>query len=308
MRLNGAVASDFPAAILRPRSESITACGALRRTIARRSVHRPLLGTVLWLEPLTPAAEAKADAAQPRQLLITIDQCVLEADEYQRLRQAIADATHIPVETIALTLSHTHAAGRMSRSRCNLPGGELIGPYLDRLAAQLAELAVQARQTLAPATIVFGTGRCDLAANRDLWDESAGRFVCGYNPQGPTDDALLLGRITDEAGAVRGVLVNYACHPTTLAWENQAISPDWVGSMRETIENVSGGICVFLQGSSGDLGPRDGFVGEAAVADRNGRQVAYAAPGGARGAATGSDAIRVRRPGGLGGLDRHLAP
>jgi hypothetical protein len=35
--------------------------------------------------------------------------------------------------------------------------------------------------------------------------------------------------------------------------------------------------CVFLQGASGDIGPRDGFVGDPAVADRNGRQLGYAA-------------------------------
>src|SRR5207302_773883 len=34
--------------------------------------------------------------------------------------------------------------------------------------------------------------------------------------------------------------------------------------------------CLFLQGASGDLGPCEGFVGDPAVADRNGRQLGYA--------------------------------
>ena len=34
---------------------------------------------------------------------------------------------------------------------------------------------------------------------------------------------------------------------------------------------------MFLQGASGDTGPRDGFVGDTEVADRNGRQLGYAA-------------------------------
>jgi hypothetical protein len=33
---------------------------------------------------------------------------------------------------------------------------------------------------------------------------------------------------------------------------------------------------VFLQGASGDLGPREGFVGNPVIADRNGRQLGYA--------------------------------
>src|SRR3989442_14091799 len=75
--------------------------------------------------------------------------------------------------------------------------------------------------------------------------------------------------------ALAGVFI-YACHPTTLAWENTLLSPDYPGAMREVVEGVTGVPCVFLQGASGDLGPREGFVGDPAVADRNGRQLGYA--------------------------------
>jgi hypothetical protein len=71
--------------------------------------------------------------------------------------------------------------------------------------------------------------------------------------------------------------VNYACHPTTLAWENTLISPDFPGAMREVVEGATGVPCLFLQGASGDLGPREGFVGDVTVADRNGRQLGHAA-------------------------------
>ena len=74
-----------------------------------------------------------------------------------------------------------------------------------------------------------------------------------------------------------GTVVNYACHPTTLAWENTLISPDYVGAMREVVEGETGAPCLFLQGASGDLGPREGYVGETTVADRNGRQLGFAA-------------------------------
>jgi hypothetical protein len=47
--------------------------------------------------------------------------------------------------------------------------------------------------------------------------------------------------------------------------------------MREVVERETGAPCLFLQGASGDLGPREGFVGDVEVADRNGRQLGYAA-------------------------------
>ena len=86
----------------------------------------------------------------------------------------------------------------------------------------------------------------------------------------------MLARVIDGQGKNLAIIVNYACHPTTLAWDNTLISPDWIGAMREVIEREEGGLCLFLQGASGDLGPREGFVGDTKVADRNGRQVGHA--------------------------------
>ncbi len=43
------------------------------------------------------------------------------------------------------------------------------------------------------------------------------------------------------------------------------------------LENAFGAPALFLQGASGELGPRDNYVGEAEVADSNGRQLGYAA-------------------------------
>src|SRR6185312_14640479 len=50
----------------------------------------------------------------------------------------------------------------------------------------------------------------------------------------------------------------------------------YVGSLREAVERATGQPCVFLLGACGDLGPRHGFVGDPAAADRNGLQTAYA--------------------------------
>jgi hypothetical protein len=62
-----------------------------------------------------------------------------------------------------------------------------------------------------------------------------------------------------------------------LAWDNRLVSPDFPGAMREVVEEEIDAPCVFLQGASGELGPKEGFVGDVAVADRNGRQLGFAA-------------------------------
>lgn len=231
-------------------------------------IHRPLTATLLWL---APANESEADD----QILISMDHCILDTPELVSIRDAVAAVTSVEAEKIHVMVTHTHGSGWMSRKRSEFPGGDLIGPYLDSLCDKLARLAAEARPCLRPATIVYGAGRCSLAAHRDFYDSERGHAVCGFNPAGSADDTVIVGRIATLSGQMIGTIVNYACHPTTLAWDNTLLSPDWIGAMREAVEQQVGGLCLFLQGASGDLGPREGFVGETAVADRNGRILGY---------------------------------
>ncbi len=235
-------------------------------------VHRPLTATAMYFESL---AEEGGD--QGRQLLLAIDHCLLGPAEVEAMLAAAARRASLPVDAVSVTFSHTHAAGLLNLDRAELPGGELIPDYLARLNQIVAQLAETARATAVPADIVYGRGACSLAAQRDFYDTEWSRYVCGFNPGAAADQMLLAARITDDKGGLLATIVNYACHPTTLAWDNRLISPDFVGALRETVETALGGVCVFLQGASGDLGPVEGFVGDVAVADRNGRQLGFAA-------------------------------
>jgi hypothetical protein len=241
-------------------------------------VHRPLTATALALQPVHDRQNCQQPHSAPLEtlVLIAVDHCLLWGDEMTALLAAISQPTGISRDRLLVMFSHTHGAGLMGRERAELPGGELIAPYLASLGETIAELVRQATQELAPAILTYGRGRCSLAAHRDLWAAASGQWVCGYNPAGPADDTLVIARITDFAGRVRGVVVNYACHPTTLAWDNMLISPDYVGAMRELVEESTSAPCFFMQGASGDLGPQRGYTGDIRVADANGRQLGYA--------------------------------
>ncbi|WP_439630578.1 neutral/alkaline non-lysosomal ceramidase N-terminal domain-containing protein [Gemmata sp.] len=231
-------------------------------------VHRPLTATALWLESLDRTH---------RQVVIGLDHCLLDRDEFDRIRTRVGESLGIGPHAVLVAMAHTHGSAWMSRSRSHLPGGDLIAPYLDELVETCGRIAAEAAGRAEPGTLVYGTARCDLARHRDFWDAAAKQFVCGFNPGGPADDTVLVAKAVVAGGKVLGTVVNYACHPTTLAWENTLISPDYVGAMREVVERHTGAPCLFLQGASGQLGPREGFVGDPAVADRNGRQLGYAA-------------------------------
>ena len=238
--------------------------------------HRPLCATALAL---------RASAEEPLRLLIALDLAMLgdigNPADGERVLGPVRDALGLEEGQLIVNCSHTHAAPWSATSRSHLPGGELVPGYLDQMGAAIREAAREAAANLVPATLTWATGRCDLAANRDLPDPEPGRdrLICGYNPAARADDTVLVGRISrDGDGGVLATIVNYACHPTTLAWDNTRISPDFIGAMRELVEAHTGDApCLFLQGASGELGPALQYVGDRAVADRHGRRLGFAA-------------------------------
>jgi hypothetical protein len=242
--------------------------GAARHDRAT-GVHRPLTAEVMLLRPLTEDG--------PGMARVQIDLVGLDANRYRSLVQITSQATGVAPEDVVIAFAHTHAAGLMTPDRVELPGGELIPAYLEELEDKIGQAAQEAAAALQPATISYTVGRCNLAANRDYWDEENQLYACGFNPDKPADDTMLVARVVDEGAMPLAILVNYACHPTTLAWDNTLISPDYVGALRETVQSGFDAPCVFFQGACGELGPKEGYVGDTSVADRNGRQVGYAA-------------------------------
>lgn len=237
---------------------------------AAEGVHRPFAATAAVLAPLVGDGPTLALVA------VDIGWFQYRPDE-RELRSAVARRGGLDESALLINMSHTHAGPNVNSQLHDRPGGALIRPYLDLLAERIGDAIVEAQESLAPAWIAYGTGRCDVAANRDLWDPAAGRFACGYNPAVEADDTVLVARVTGDDGDVRATLFNYACHPTTLAWENRLLSPDYVGAAREVLETTYDAPALFLQGASGDLAPRDEYVGDTEVADRNGRRLGHAA-------------------------------
>jgi hypothetical protein len=242
--------------------------GAARHDVAE-GIHRPLTATALTL---------KRPAGGPPLVLVAVDLGWWKSfDDEQGVRAALVDALRIDPARVMINCSHTHSGPATSREDKDKPGGALIGPYLDKLRDSVLRAVRRALDGELPGTLSWASGRCDLAVNRDLRDPSRDRWITGFNPSTPADDTVLVGRVADLEGKTRAVVVNYACHPTSLAWENKLISPDYPGAMRELVEKQSpAALCLYLHGPSGEVAPRQGYTGDLDTADRNGRQLGYA--------------------------------
>lgn len=198
---------------------------------------------------------------------------------FNRFQSRLLKELDVEETSLIFGLSHTHASPPLTDPDPDLPASESLAEYLETVYQASIVAVREAIGNATEAVLDWQTGSCSLASMRDLPDPSpeADRIVCGWNPSEPADDTLVVGRITDVSGTLKAVIVNYACHPTTLAWENTAISPDFPGAMRDTIAEILGVPALFMQGASGELSPRYQYVGDTDVADRHGRQLAFAA-------------------------------
>jgi hypothetical protein len=236
------------------------------------SVHRPLTLTALVLSSIDQPAPAE---------LVYIDADLgwwKTPTTYQRFFARLYDSLAVNAANMLFALSHTHSGPPLMDAEESLPGSDLLNTWMEHLFVSTVNTVRAARASQFEGRIEWHTGRCGLATNRDLPspEKDQHRIVCGYNPAGTPDDTLIVGRVTDLMGSLRATITNYACHPTTLAWDNRSISPDYVGAMRATLQEETGVPSLFMLGACGDLAPRYQYVGDTAVADRHGRQLAFA--------------------------------
>jgi hypothetical protein len=236
---------------------------------AAEGIHRPLVTTCLFLRGGDPQVELYL-------LCFDLGWWYDNAHELE-IRKAILERSGIHDDQLITHMGHTHSGPASNLQNVGRRGGELIPGYRDKIVEGAVAALTGAKANVQPAVASWAEGRCNLARNRDLVLDSE-TFLCGINPDGPTDDTVLVGRVTDAMGKIIATMVNYACHPVSLGGGNKLISPDYYGAMREVVERDTGGApCLFLHGASGDMTPLRSYESDPAIADQNGRQLGYAA-------------------------------
>jgi neutral ceramidase len=186
-------------------------------------------------------------------------------------RRRITELTGVPADHIRLSATHTHSGPSLAPPWFEA-GAEMVAPYLASLNDRLAGTCLAAFRSLRPARIAAGRGTSTVNSNRRL-PSQPGRPILSPNPDGFSDHEVGVVRIDDEAGQPMAILVNFAAHPTILAWDNRLISPDYPGTLRRVVESLTGATCLFLQGAAGDQDTICDFANQVDAARWVGRQV-----------------------------------
>jgi hypothetical protein len=189
----------------------------------------------------------------------------------EQARARISALTGVAADHIRLSAAHTHAGPSLGPPWFE-GGAEMVAPYVASLTDRLAGTCLAAWRALRPARIAGGLGQCAVNANRRLPWQAGYPLLCP-NPDGFSDHEVGVARIDDADGRPYVVIVNYAAHPTILAWDNHLISPDYPGTLRRTVEGLTGATCLFLQGAAGNQDTIRDYSGRVEDARWVGRQI-----------------------------------
>ena len=226
--------------------------------------------------PLTATAVAIRDEDSTLRFIVGLDLGWIGCYECDviNFRSRVARELGIEIDDLLVNLSQTHKGPPFCTHEALREGKELVPAYIEKTINAVIDICREAALNISEVDITWGYGKCDLATVRDLLVGDA--VVVGHNPDLRADDTLVVGRVTDLSGKSVATFVNYGCHPTSVGWGSDLISPDYVGRAREIVESATQAPMLFLLGACGNVAPKIQYSADVSVADKNGEMLGYA--------------------------------
>lgn len=213
------------------------------------------------LQRLEAKALAFGSDDQGPSVFITVDLIGIPGHITAELRDRLAGNAGINPAHVIISSSHTHTGPEignlLNHFGAPLPTEQLgrIVKYLDLLTRKLEEVALTALESRSPSLVSRGQGEVGFAMNRRVVVNGKWEGF-GVSPEGPVDHALPLLRVTDPEGNIKALLINYACHGTTLGPDINKIHNDWMGEAQRIIEErYPGAIAMVSIGAGADANP-----------------------------------------------------
>ena len=196
------------------------------------------------------------DAMHARLVIVTLD-LIGVTSELRTEVERLASDQGISPENLLLNASHTHCGPELRGDRLVRFGVDpqyaaLSNQYVRETAKKIGELIRTTLARLEPAKLYYSHARAGFAMNRRMPTE--GSFSNSPNPDGPVDHDVPVLRMVDANGKLLAIVFGYACHNTTLAF-NQ-LCGDYAGFAQEYIESAhNGAVAMFMNGCSADQNP-----------------------------------------------------
>lgn len=263
---SGAVPVGVAAVDITP-AEPIRLTGYGNRAVPSTVVGQRLSARALAFGEDRPAVLITAD-------LIGVSQKMTD-EVARRLAKAGVDRAQM-----AIAATHTHTAPSLAGI---LPGifstpltraeQAAIDRYTEQVVGRFEQAALAALADRRPARLAWTQGRAAFAANRRVLKD--GKWVgFGVTPEGPVDPDVPVLSVHSLDGTLRAVLLNYACHATTLEARENFVHGDWPGTAAALIQQRHpGAVALVAIGTGADANPNPRGGGMRDV-ERHAREVA----------------------------------
>ena len=191
------------------------------------------------------------DNGATRAALVGLDLGGLDEEVWSKASTQIAADLRCPPENVVLTATHSHSA---------VPSGPppvgFARPPVDQTITAILDAVRQAKASLEPALVGFGSGLSYLNVNRDVVSDETHLWTQAANLAGPSDKTVSVVQFSKPSGGPIAAYVTYAMHPIN-GWIVGITSADVPGAMCRYVEQQFDDtmVAVFAQGPSGDQNP-----------------------------------------------------
>ena len=211
----------------------------------------------LWAKAL-----ALEDGQGTRFVLVTVDLIGIPRPTRDWVEEQVEARFNLPPAALLLNASHTHCGPVVRETRYSIYGNTLYGlspeqieqsnRYMDDLQKKLLRLIGKALDNLTPARLGYTYARAGFAMNRRAKTE--GSYRISPNPDGPVDHDVPVLRIDSSEGKLRAVVFGYACHCTTMSFNN--FCGDYAGFAQEYVQQAHPeATAFFVAGCGADQNP-----------------------------------------------------
>lgn len=225
----------------------------------------------LWAKALV-----MSDPSGKTAILITTDLIGFPASLADQLAEDL-EPYGIKRHQLAVTATHTHT-GPETGILINITGEKqsqeqlaAVVRYQERLRQKLKDVTIKALESRKPSTMKWGKGSASFAMNRRMIEN--GKWVGFGKNDGPAEHDLPILQVLNSEGKTTCILVNYACHGTTLVPKHNYVHGDWMGDAQLMLEKEFPGaqsMVVIGCGADSDPQPR----GEAEYTIQHGKTIA----------------------------------
>ena len=188
-------------------------------------------------------------------LLLSATVCLIRNDLADRIRKETGELAGIPADNVILAATHTHSGPHTTGFSQFTHFGKMDTEYCENIFIPKCLAAAKAAfAALAPAKMGVGTTDSKVGINRRQLLRD-GSVMLGQNPWDPHDSTMTVITFLGDNGKPIANIVHYGAHPTA-AGNNHEITRDWVGVMIDRLEEESGAMTLFVNGTQGDVAPR----------------------------------------------------